>query len=162
MTSNQLNSISPPSNGTLSSTALKTLQNGSPVLVPEEKPVPSLANILENLRKPIPKRFLKTKTLQGKQIPYCPGYRVNKILDFYTAGRWHYEVSNKLNTTSHILVTVRIMIVATDASVYREGTGIEALDKQAYGDPQSNAESMAFRRAAARFGLGLHLYEKEE
>ncbi|QYO62305.1 hypothetical protein [Leptolyngbya sp. 7M] len=30
----------------------------------------------------------------------------------------------------------------------------------AYGDPSSNAESMAFRRAAARFGLGLYLYSK--
>lgn len=29
-----------------------------------------------------------------------------------------------------------------------------------YGDPSSNAESMAFRRTAARFGLGLYLYEK--
>ncbi|CAN1213587.1 DUF1071 domain-containing protein [Tumidithrix helvetica PCC 7403] len=30
----------------------------------------------------------------------------------------------------------------------------------AYGDPSSNAEGMAFRRAAAKFGLGLYLYEK--
>jgi hypothetical protein len=30
----------------------------------------------------------------------------------------------------------------------------------AYGDPSSNAESMAFRRAAARFGLGLYLYRR--
>jgi hypothetical protein len=29
----------------------------------------------------------------------------------------------------------------------------------AYGDPSSNAESMAFRRACANFGLGLDLYE---
>jgi len=30
----------------------------------------------------------------------------------------------------------------------------------AYGDPSSNAESMAFRRACAKFGLGLYLYSK--
>jgi hypothetical protein len=28
-----------------------------------------------------------------------------------------------------------------------------------YGDPSSNAESQAFRRACANFGLGLDLYE---
>jgi hypothetical protein len=28
----------------------------------------------------------------------------------------------------------------------------------AYGDPSLNAESMAFRRAAAKHGLGLYLY----
>ncbi len=31
----------------------------------------------------------------------------------------------------------------------------------AYGDPSSNAESMAFRRAAAKFGLGLYFYSKD-
>jgi len=31
----------------------------------------------------------------------------------------------------------------------------------AYGDPSSNAESMAFRQATAKFGLGLYLYEKD-
>jgi hypothetical protein len=30
-----------------------------------------------------------------------------------------------------------------------------------YGDPSSNAEGMALKRAAAKFGLGLYLYHKE-
>jgi len=29
-----------------------------------------------------------------------------------------------------------------------------------YGDPSSNAEAMALKRAAAKFGLGLYLYLK--
>jgi hypothetical protein len=37
----------------------------------------------------------------------------------------------------------------------------EKIVELAYGDPSSNAESMAFRRAAAKFNLGLYLYEKE-
>jgi hypothetical protein len=73
--------------------------------------------------------------------------------------------------------------------VYREATGTELLKEEkevwlgekpdrrllrdeldrpvtearelAYGDPSSNAESMAFRRAAARFGLCLNLYDKD-
>ena len=122
----------------------------------------TLATILENLRRPIPARFLQTKTIKGTRLTFCPWYRVNKILDHYTAGHWHYEVRDKMITTTHILVTVRITIEASDATIYREGTGIEVLDTSSYGDPQSNAESMAFRRAAARFGLGLHLYEKED
>ena len=121
----------------------------------------TLASIFENLRKPIPSRFLQTKTIKGTRLTFCPWYRVNKILDHYTAGRWHYEVREKMITATHIMVTIRITIEASDATIYREGTGIETLDTSSYGDPQSNAESMAFRRAAARFGLGLHLYEKE-
>jgi hypothetical protein len=48
--------------------------------------------------------------------------------------------------------------------VYREATGTEEEpddDQQMYGDPSSNAESMALRRAAAKFGLGLYLYNKK-
>jgi hypothetical protein len=29
-----------------------------------------------------------------------------------------------------------------------------------YGDPSSNAEAMALKRAASKFGLGLYLYQK--
>jgi len=54
---------------------------------------------------------------------------------------------------------VRITVHAREGAFYRDETGLERLDVDSYGDPQSNAESMAFRRAAARFGLGLHLYE---
>jgi len=68
-------------------------------------------------------------------------------------------------------MTVRITIHAREGAFYRDETGLERIDVASYGDPQSNAESMAFtplrssvgfascRRAAAWFGLGLHLYE---
>ena len=52
-------------------------------------------------------------------------------------------------TASYIMVTIRITIEASDVTIHREGTGIEALDTWSYGDPQSDAESMVFRRAAA-------------
>jgi hypothetical protein len=58
------------------------------------------------------------------------------------------------------MLTVQIDIEHQDGAISRQGTGIEALDTSSYGDAQSNAESMAFRRAAARFGLGLHLYDE--
>ena len=54
---------------------------------------------------------------------------------------------------------MRIIVHAAEGSFHREGTGIEDLDVDRFGDPQSNAESMAFRRAAAKWGLGLDLYE---
>ncbi len=68
----------------------------------------------------------------------------------------------------------RLTIPTSEGNVYREASGTEELKREkynkdtnsyemkeiAYGDPSSNAESMAFRRCAARFGLGLYLYEK--
>lgn len=120
-----------------------------------------LSAILADLSKPIPARLLSSKKQGGTTITFCPWYRVCKMLDHYTGGRWDYEIREREITAVHLMVTVRITIHAADATVYREGTGLEVLDLKGYGDPSSNAESMALRRAAAKFGLGLHLYEKE-
>ncbi len=65
----------------------------------------------------------------------------------------------------------RLILNTVDGIIWKEATGTELLKewsekKQemtelAYGDPSSSAESMAFRRAAAKFGLGLYLYDKD-
>lgn len=123
----------------------------------------SIADILADLRKPIPERLLEEKPASNAKgapmLTFCPWYRVQRILNHYTGGRCSYEVRERTVTGKHILMTVRITIHAGEGAFYRDGTGLERLNVDSYGDPQSNAESMAFRRAAARFGLGLHLYE---
>lgn len=45
--------------------------------------------------------------------------------------------------------------------IYRESIGTASVDDAGYGDPVQKAEAMAFRRACARFGLGLHLYHED-
>lgn len=122
--------------------------------------------IMEDLGKPIPKRLLEQKPATGgrgaQMLTYCPWHRTQQILNHYTGGFVSYEVIERTITTSHIMMTVRITIHAEDGDYVRDGTGIESLSTSSYGDPQSNAESMAFRRAAARFGLGLHLYNGDD
>lgn len=125
-----------------------------------------MADILADLQKPIPKRLLEEKPATGARnapmLAYCPWYRVQRILNHYTGGFCSYEVRERTITDTHVFMTVRITIHAQEGDFVRDGTGLERLDVSGYGDPQSNAESMAFRRAAARFGLGLHLYEGAE
>jgi hypothetical protein len=132
---------------------------------PDRRP---LCAILEDLEKPIKPRHLETKRKGGDELTYCPWYRVKRYLDHYTNGHWSKDV--ELHTTDRrIFVTVTIAIHAADQTATRSATGTELLyevDEEtgevseiAYGDPSSNAESMAFRRACAQFGLGLGLYE---
>jgi hypothetical protein len=118
-----------------------------------------LADILDGLAKPIPERLLETRRQDDQEITYIPWYRAQKILNHYTGGFWEYEVVERTFTDTRLLLTVRIIVHAAEGSFHREGTGIEDLDVDRFGDPQSNAESMAFRRAAAKWGLGLDLYE---
>jgi hypothetical protein len=110
---------------------------------------------------------------------------VCKLLDRCAPG-WQGEVTHIHTTRDRIFVTYRLSLWAEEGVFTREATGTELLkeakplkdeeghilrtgagipqtkmEELAYGDPSSNAESMAFRRAAAKFGLGLYLYDKD-
>jgi hypothetical protein len=124
--------------------------------------------IIKDLKKELPEKMLETKKQGGATLTFIPWHGVVRILDYYAPG-WEGEVKNIATTADRIFVTYTVTIHASDRSVTREATGTELLKEPvpknptlmrelAYGDPSSNAESMAFRRAAAKHGLGLYLY----
>jgi hypothetical protein len=138
-----------------------------------KKPCRPIAEILANLSQQIPRRHLDTLKDKGN-ADYIPWFNACKILDRCTGGHWEYFITNMHTTSDRIFVTVRITIYAQERSFSRDATGTELLKREitdrstgevqvkelAYGDPSSNAESMALRRAAAKFGLVLYLYNK--
>jgi hypothetical protein len=111
---------------------------------------------------------------------YAPGWtweiRSVQLNGVRVSGAEHYR----------LFLVGRLTLPTQEGNVYREATGTERLKdtkvikdaegnvfrdeygcpltsevELAYGDPSSNAESMAFRRAAAKFGLGLYLYSRD-
>lgn len=118
-----------------------------------------IQEIIADLSKEIPAKVLAEKTLKGNKITYLPWYRAARMLDYYAPG-WQYEVKGIQQVGSQCVVIVRLSIPAEEGWFYREATGIEDEDVAGYGDTASNAEGMALRRAAAKFGLARYLYEK--
>ena len=132
----------------------------------------SLAQIIEALSRPLPNNYLKQLKDKGN-CSYIPWYRANRILDKYCPG-WTWEIKQTLLSEDRIFLIGRLTIPTSEGLQHREASGTESLKRTvwnkeeeileekelAYGDPSSNAESMAFRRCAAKFGLGLYLYEK--
>jgi len=130
-----------------------------------------LQRIQAALKKRIPDELLKRLPNKSKAL-YLPWHTVNEILDKYALG-WTWEIKDAKFSNDRIFIIGRLTIPAKEGSFYREASGTEELKKQtydqvkkqfiqseiAYGDPSSNAESMAFRRCAAKFGLGLYLYK---
>ncbi|MEM1368615.1 MAG: Rad52/Rad22 family DNA repair protein [Cyanobacteria bacterium P01_H01_bin.15] len=147
---------------------LQLVQN-QPLQPPSKPGEWTLAQIQAALSRPLPSNYLKTKIQGGQRIPFLPWYRVNEILDKYAPG-WMWEIVNVMTSEDRFFLTGRLTIPTAEGLVYREATGTEELklvnsktgeiEELAYGDPSSNAESKAFRRAAARFGLALYLYVK--
>lgn len=115
--------------------------------------------VRDGLQQPIPGRLLETKEQGGTKITFCPWYRVQKILDHYTGGWWEKRVTEKRVENGQFLITIEVTIITAEGRITREGTGIESTEVDSWGDFSSNAESMAFRRACAAFGLGIELYE---
>jgi hypothetical protein len=130
----------------------------------------SLAQIQEALKRPLPRSLLATRKQGGQVLEYIPWYTAARILDKYAPG-WTWNIHSIHTTGDRLFLTGRLTIPTAEGTVYREATGTEELKEinpktgeireLVYGDPSSNSESMAFRRAAAKFGLGLYLYDKD-
>lgn len=136
-----------------------------PAPLPEVSPSPlrPIREIINDLSKPVAARHLKTKKKGGATLTFIPWYHAIRYLDLYAPG-WSSEVRSVIWGGARLVVTVRITIPAAEGPVWREATGTEEEpdeDERMYGDPSSNAEAMALKRAAAKFGLGLYLYDRD-
>eukprot|EP00252_Welwitschia_mirabilis_P025502 TRINITY_DN7995_c0_g1_i1.p1 TRINITY_DN7995_c0_g1~~TRINITY_DN7995_c0_g1_i1.p1 ORF type:complete len:202 (+),score=25.87 TRINITY_DN7995_c0_g1_i1:229-834(+) len=120
-----------------------------------------LVEILRDLNKRVPDKVLKSDSpVESKYIPW---YHANRMLSFYAPG-WCGEVRNIIFSADGRAVSVvyRVTVRASDGEAYREASGTASLDDCEVDDPVQLAEAMAFRRACARFGLGLYLYHDDE
>ncbi|GBG75988.1 hypothetical protein CBR_g21229 [Chara braunii] len=144
------------------------MPSGSPSISPSATLPPSstfrpLADIICDLNRKVPENLLKIKIDHGFQLKYIPWFHANRMLNFYAPG-WHGDVRNITFSPDNKTVTVvyRVTIRGADGEVWRESSGTASTSDDGFGDPVQKAEGMAFRRACARFGLGLHLYHDED
>lgn len=121
-----------------------------------------LGEIIADINMPIPARFIKTKPQHDKQsgrtinLKFVSWYDVIRILEARAPG-FEYDCEPHF-ADGKTVVKATITIHGSDGSLSRSALGIEDSQTGSWGDPTSNASSMALRRAAASFGLGLHLY----
>jgi hypothetical protein len=113
--------------------------------------------IVADLSKPIPARFLKSKKAGTADVTFIPWHHATKLLDFYAPG-WEYSLRFE-HIAEKVVAIASLSIHAKEGVITREASGFEDDDVDKFGDPFSNSSSMALRRAAAHFGLGRHLYE---
>jgi hypothetical protein len=113
--------------------------------------------IVRDLSKEIPQKYLRERKQGGNTLTYIPWHCATKLLDYYAPG-WNYRVE-VMHVASNVVVIATITILAAEGEISRQATGVEEDDAKGYGDPFSNASSMALRRAAAHFGLGRYLYK---
>jgi hypothetical protein len=119
----------------------------------------SIRDIIRELSQPLAARHLKTRRQGGTELTYIEWHTAVKYLDHFAPG-WSYHVRAVQLVGNLVTVVASISIPCLEGVVTREATGCEDADAKGYGDACSNAEAMALKRAASKFGLALHLYQK--
>lgn len=120
-------------------------------------PLRSIKEIVKDLSRPIPDKYLEIRPQGNIDLTYIPWYRAVQFLDWRAPG-WSYSIPRVTQIGDMLVLVAQISIPCIEGVVTRESTGYEMLEMSGWGDPASNAESMALRRAASKFGLGLYLY----
>ena len=143
---------------TQATTELETTENQSAELPGNLR---SIRDIIKDLSKPIAQKHLRKRRQGGKEITYLSWHDAVKYLDHFAPG-WCYEIRSIESVAGKLIMIVRLSVSCAEGLVYREATGQEDEDLESYGNSSSNAESMALRRAAAKFGLGLSLYDQNK
>ena len=121
----------------------------------------SIREIVKDLSKPIAQKHLRKRRQGGKEIIYLAWHDAVKYLDHFAPG-WCYEIRSIDSVSGKLIMIVRLSIPSAEGIIYREATGQEDEDLETYGNSSSNSESMALRRAASKFGLGLYLYDQNK
>jgi hypothetical protein len=123
----------------------------------------SIRDIIADLSRPVNPKRLKTRNATssgGQQLTYIPWYQAVRYLDHYAPG-WRYEIRQVSQVGENLVMVARIIVPCAEGEVWREASALEKIeDPKRYGDAATNAESAALRRAAAKFGLCLNLYDK--
>jgi Rad52/22 family double-strand break repair protein len=120
----------------------------------------SIKDIIAVLSKPVAQRHLKQRQQGGRTLDYLPWYTAVKYLDLF-AGGWRYEIRSVAQVGNNLVMVVRITIPCAEGEIWREASALEVIeDPKRYGDAATNCESAALRRAASKFGLALHLYDR--
>ena len=131
----------------------------------------NIAQIISRLKQPVDPNLISQKKVGGKIIDYISWFGYCNLLDERVGlGNWEWSIVNMTTTDNRLFITGKLTIYGDapqsgtggERSVSQMATGTEILNCNSYGDPSSNAEAMALRRACAKFGLARNLWRKEE
>jgi hypothetical protein len=101
--------------------------------------------------------YLKQKPVYSKgkktgEVDFIPWHYLCEILDDLAPG-WEWDLNCDYHGDRTVIVG-KLTIHGSDRSISRSATGNEDSNCSDFGDPCSNAEAMALRRACEKFGIG--------
>ena len=132
--------------------------------IPLEQTMETLEQILKSFSQPFD-QYIEQKPVYSKgsksgTVDYIPWFSLCDILDNLAPG-WEWDITCDYHGERTVVVG-KLTIHGSDRSISRSATGNEDSNCGSFGDPCSNAEAMALRRACAKFGIARYLWAKDE
>lgn len=120
-----------------------------------------ISEMMEKLAEPLSAAVIDLRQKGGRSFPFISWYHLaNELDERIGKGCWQWQVLSVSQIGNNLVLVGRLTIYGDDGSRSMEATGCKPVDLVDFGDPASNAEAMAFKRAAAKFGLGRELSSK--
>jgi hypothetical protein len=121
-----------------------------------------LVQILKTFQSSDYSEFYSIKDAGKFKATYISWFDLCTILDNATDGLWEWKLIATREGDRVVIVGELTVIDSEGNRLTKSATGNENDVVMSYGDPVSNSEAMAFRRAAAKFGIGRELWGKEK
>lgn len=121
-----------------------------------------LVQILKTFQSSDYSEFYSVKDAGKFKATYISWFDLCTILDNATDGLWEWKLIATREGDRVVIVGELTVIDSEGNRLTKSATGNENDVVMSYGDPVSNSEAMAFRRAAAKFGIGRELWGKEK
>jgi hypothetical protein len=121
-----------------------------------------LVQILKTFQTADYSEFYSIKDAGKFKATYISWFDLCTILDNATDGLWEWKLIATREGDRVVVIGELTIIDDSGNRLTKSATGNENDVVMSYGDPVSNSEAMAFRRAAAKFGIGRELWGKEK
>lgn len=110
-----------------------------------------------DLAAPFPAEAVQTKKLKGNSIDFVPWHLYVQRLNYLVGPAWSMEPPIPMQAGGKLVLAVGLTILG----VTRWNVGDEDADHEGFGSGSVNAFAQSYKRAAAMFGMGLGMYDKQ-
>ena len=118
-------------------------------------------NEILRLAKKFPSQLVRTIKKGNREEDYINHAVITqRLLQVLGAFSWDYEVIYEADKVVAVKGKIKAMVDGKEVSV--SGTGTETFDGDSTGEKLKKMESDALKRAAARLGVGLHLWAQDQ
>ena len=114
--------------------------------------------VLAALAKPIDRRHVRQLKKGGTTLDYIPWHIVAKHLHHRAPG-WQWVVRSVQELGDAVVVHGSLLVPTADGSLRYDAVASEPLKGASFAPPAEVAESACLRRAAAKGGIALDLYD---